>query len=580
MEKRFILFIFLTVAILVIYQFLTFTPPKDKSVPEEEEKITEVEERLAEEGSMPESISYEPGEQKGRGYETPLYSVFISEEGGISRYQLRQYTQRKAAITNTKQDLNIVMQMFKNGKLDKESFDYKTKKLRYNLSRLENSKGEEGVDLISFSELSRGLLLPHLELEDKDNKKIWQEQGRYEIEEKGDYDEKIFRLTQTIPSGLKITKTYSFKPSSYLADLKVELHNLGNQPQGEGALLLTIGPEVTIPEEMRVYTFQGPTLLINNELKQEKFKKGQAVERSERGQVKWAALQDKYFAKVLIPQDHVEEAWVKNNRFEEALIGLKQRVPPLAPGQKEEFSFQLYLGPKKLEPLQEIGKELPRLVDYGLFGNLFRIIYVLKFFHRITHNYGVAIILLTILMNIVLFPLSRKSFKSMKEMRLLQPEMEKIRKQYRDDPQAMNKEVMELYRRHRVNPMGGCLPMLFQMPIFIGLFMTLRSAIELRGAHFFWWIKDLSLPDTLYELSFSLPLVGSSINILPLIMGGATYLQQRFSSAGQVGGGKMMLFMPVFLIFIFYNFPSGLVLYFLCNNILSIIQQSWISRKR
>jgi len=582
MEKRFLLFTFLTIAILLIYQLLVFKPQKGKPVPQKVETTTEIKREFTEDKIRPESIKYEPGEQKGVSYETPLYSVFISEQGGISSYQLRQYQQRIAS-----KDLRRAISQKQSGPREApEILNYKIKELEYHLNQLESSPGEAGVNLISFSELYQGLLLPHLELEDADNKSIWQEQGKYEIEEKWRNDNKVFSLTQTTSSGLKVTKTYSFRPHSYLADLQVELENVGDELQKEGVLVLTIGPEVGLREEKvvekaRVYTFQGPIILLNNELKREKFartKKGEVVEKVERGQVKWVAIQDKYFVKVLIPQGEVETAWLKKDRFGEALVGLKQKVPSLRPGERKEFTFNLYLGPKKLEPLKKIGKGLSRLVDYGLFGNLFRIIYVLKFFHKITHNYGVAIILLTILMNIILFPLSRKSFRSMKEMRLLQPEMEKIRKQFKDDPQAMNREMMELYRRHKVNPMGGCLPMLFQMPIFIGLFMTLRSAIELRGVPFIWWIKDLSLPDAL-QLPFSLPFLGSSINILPLIMGGATYLQQKFSSGGQAAGGKMALFMPVFLLFIFYNFPSGLVLYFLCNNIISIIQQTWISRR-
>ena len=164
----------------------------------------------------------------------------------------------------------------------------------------------------------------------------------------------------------------------------------------------------------------------------------------------------------------------------------------------------------------------------------------------------------------------------MKEMRKLQPEMEKLRKEFKDDAQRMNKEVMELYRRHKVNPAGGCLPMLLQLPIFIGLFMTLRSVIELRGAPFIFWIKDLSLPDAL-SLPFSLPYIGSAINILPIIMTGVTFVQQKVS--GSTGTSQpMMLMFPIFMLFIFYNFPSGLVLYFLCGNVINILAQTWINR--
>ena len=164
----------------------------------------------------------------------------------------------------------------------------------------------------------------------------------------------------------------------------------------------------------------------------------------------------------------------------------------------------------------------------------------------------------------------------MKEMRKLQPEMERIKKQFKEDPQRMNQEVMELYRRHKINPLGGCLPMFLQFPILIGLFMTLRSVVELRGAPFILWIKDLSLPDAVFTLPFNLPFLGAAINILPLLMTGVTFLQQKVSASGSSSG--MMMFFPVFLLFIFYNFPSGLVLYFLCSNIINVLEQSWINR--
>ncbi|KKL59372.1 hypothetical protein LCGC14_2215990, partial [marine sediment metagenome] len=196
-----------------------------------------------------------------------------------------------------------------------------------------------------------------------------------------------------------------------------------------------------------------------------------------------------------------------------------------------------------------------------------------KWFYRIIPNYGVAIILITLLTKVILLPFTQKSFTHMRAMQAIQPKINALREKHKDNPQELNKHMMRLYREHKVNPLGGCFPMLLQMPIFFALFGLLYTSIDLRGAGFIWWIKDLSLPDTVGYVAGKYP-----INILPILMGITTVIQQKMTTVDPKQA-KMMMLMPVFMTFIFYNFPSGLVLYWSVTNVLTIGQQYIIAKR-
>jgi YidC/Oxa1 family membrane protein insertase len=207
---------------------------------------------------------------------------------------------------------------------------------------------------------------------------------------------------------------------------------------------------------------------------------------------------------------------------------------------------------------------------------------VLKFFYQFLGNYGWAIVLLTIVVRIPFIPILNKGQKSMKKLQELQPKMSEIKEKYKKDPQKMQAEMMELYKKYKVNPMSGCLPMLLQIPVFFALYKVLLIAIELRGAPFMFWIKDLSGPDTLFgHLPQWLPLLaGSAVGPLPIVMGITMVIQQKMTpTAGDPRQAKMMMLMPIVFTFMFLNFASGLVIYWLTNNILSIIQQFFVNRK-
>jgi YidC/Oxa1 family membrane protein insertase len=202
--------------------------------------------------------------------------------------------------------------------------------------------------------------------------------------------------------------------------------------------------------------------------------------------------------------------------------------------------------------------------------------------YKVIPNYGIAIIILTLITKIILFPLGNKSYKSMNDMKRMQPLMTEIREKYKDDKKKMNEETMALYRTYKINPMGGCLPMVVQLPVFFALYRMLYQAIELRHAPFFGWINDLSAPDRLFQFGFSIPFMEPpyGIPVLTIVMGATMFLQQKMSPPpGDPTQAKLMMFMPLIFTVIFINFSAGLVLYWLINNIFSIAQQYYIQKK-
>lgn len=305
------------------------------------------------------------------------------------------------------------------------------------------------------------------------------------------------------------------------------------------------------------------------------------------GIVSWTALKSKYFSLILKPITTTKNQFYSANKNKQFVAGVETDNVTIQPGSFIENKFLLYVGPSHIPALRAFGYELEETVNYGFFGGISKVmIVVMGVFYNITHSWGVSIILLSVFLNIILFPLTMKSFKSMQKMQELHPEMEKLKKQYKDNPQKLNKEMMELYKTYKINPFSGCLPMLLQMPVFIALYQALMRSIELRNTSFL-WIKDLSSPDAV-PLPFSLPLVGNSINILPLTMVVAMIFQQKMSTKSMGGAvteeqkqqQKMMLIlMPVMFGFIFYNMPSGLVMYWLVNTALTVVEQGVILKK-
>jgi len=315
-------------------------------------------------------------------------------------------------------------------------------------------------------------------------------------------------------------------------------------------------------------SYANPMTFINGERWVDAPKPGQApLERS--GAVQWTAVQNKYYAIAAIPRTATE--WNVSHEGSNALEYATSLRWPLQSA-STAVHFTVFAGPKELRQLTSFeanGKSLAELVyyNYGWVRILRPDIWLLRplqWLYGVTHNYGVAIIIITMIIKLIFYPLTVKSFKSMQAMQHLQPQMKRLQDMYKNDRQKLNEEMMKLYRDQKVNPLGGCLPMVVQIPVFISLYQVLYASIELRHAGFMWWIKDLSAPD--YPLA--------------LVMGASMVIQQWMTpTTGDPRQAKMMLFMPIIFTFMFLNFPAGLVLYWLVNNILTIAQQYVMLRK-
>ncbi|MCE5311752.1 MAG: membrane protein insertase YidC [Nitrospiraceae bacterium] len=346
-----------------------------------------------------------------------------------------------------------------------------------------------------------------------------------------------------------INRTYTFREGTYAFDLKDEV-------QGISGYSVSLGRDFGIFEKSDS-DHTGPVVLKDADRLEFNIKDLQQPKIFKEG-LKWIAQEDKYFFSAIVPK----------NKIEEARVEVKDSVPMAALRMNSGTnSYLLYAGPKERDTLKDLGVGLEHIVDFGFFSILaLPLFWLLKQLYMLVHNYGIAIIILTILTRIPFIPLINKSQKSMKKLQDVQPLMAEIREKYKKDPQRMQKELMELYKRHKVNPMGGCLPMLIQIPVFFALFKVLGISIELRHAPFMLWVNDLSVKDPYF--------------VLPILMGITMFIQQKMTpSTMDPTQQKMMLFMPIVFTFLFFTFPSGLVLYWLVSNILSIIQQYFVNKK-
>jgi YidC/Oxa1 family membrane protein insertase len=322
---------------------------------------------------------------------------------------------------------------------------------------------------------------------------------------------------------------------------------------------------------------------------------GETVEEDFTGRVDWLGIRNKYFAVIIAPQDPsgVEGAYIKGERKPAGKTGIIETysgrfIVPFKNTNFESKNFNLYIGPVEYGILKDYGNNFEAIVDFGSFFGLkfivrpvaeFVLLPLFNFLHGFIPNYGIVIIVFSIIIKIVIYPLTKQSMYSMKKMQLLQPKINEIKEKLKDDPQKMNKETMKLYSTYGVNPAGGCFPLLLQMPIFIALWGLFQVAIDLRQQHFFGWITDLSRPDVIAKLPFTLPLFGlNQISGLALLMGITTFVQQKMSIKDPKQAALVYI-MPVMLTILFMSFPSGLNLYYFMFNVLSIGQQYYINHK-
>ena len=418
-------------------------------------------------------------------------------------------------------------------------------------------------------------------------------------------------FNKQIGTNLRVLKKFTFYHDRYYVDLELTFQNLSNQP------LISLD---TMSDNRNGYKLRwGPG--INADLLAHELKNGRGRHNSKNegaralssgaskpvkefddaqtmDPVLWAGMNNKYFAALMIPDGMINatyelEALSDNGTTAPATITAPSEAASLVvPGFSLDSSasrtdqFRVYIGPKEYKVLKTIKPpgtqgedlQLADIIDLGFFWYIaWVMLWLLNFFYGIIKNYGVAIILLTLFVKVISYPLTRKGYKSMQAMQKLQPLLTEIREKHRDDPQKLNKATMQLYKEHGVNPFGGCIPWIPQIPVFIALFALLGNAVELRGAPFCLWIDDLAAPDVLFTLPFTIPFIGDAFRFLPIVNGFTTWLQQK-TSGGMAPTtdnmqAKIMQFMPVIFVFILYNFASGLALYWLCNNIFTIGQQ-------
>lgn len=366
--------------------------------------------------------------------------------------------------------------------------------------------------------------------------------------------------------GVTISKTLTFTGNLYPIQFDVAVQAAtGTAPIPEVVITDKADHTVTAPSA----PFEGFIGLVDNKIKRE-IPTDAIAGREFSGDVAWAGFGHTYFFVALMPENGAGHK-----------ISLKQNGAALVTsvsGPAASDRYKLFIGPKELEILKAAGKDLDRAIDHGYFGFVsVPLLYVLHFFHRFTGSYGIDIIILTVLIKLLMWPLTHKSFSSMKAMQKLGPQMEKLKERFANDKEKLNKEIMDLYKRNGVNPLGGCLPMVMQFPVFIGLYNALSTPIELRHAPFM-WIPDLSRPDW-EALPFMFNGWQLGVPILTIVMGGTMFIQQWMTpSVGDPNQRKIMMLMPLMFTFMFVSFPAGLTVYWLINNVLSIAQQYWINR--
>ena len=394
--------------------------------------------------------------------------------------------------------------------------------------------------------------------------------------------------------GLRVTETLRFHADSYLVDHQLKVENRQTVPQTADILLAWAAPLEPPKDTPERFQGQHPIRVVrvaDGSVHREIFAKSAEFN----GPGQWIGLESEWYLTALVPRSPgmlLTEAKVSETRADAAKpvelsqVGLRIPLSSLKPGQSWEGQIQSYMGPKEYDRLKAVGVGLEKSIYFGGFpapqnyGGLpmewlaVPILWLMHRFYEYTHNYGVAIILLTVITKVLFFPLTIKSMTSMKAMQALQPQINTLRSKYKSDPQRLQRETMELYRAHKVNPLGGCLPMVVQIPIFYALYVALSVSVDIQNAPFICfgrlfgvdlWICDLAAHDPTY--------------VLPILMGISMFIQQKMTPVmGDPRQAKMMLFMPVVFTFMFLNLPAGLVLYWTLSNVLQIAQQKYMER--
>jgi len=384
-------------------------------------------------------------------------------------------------------------------------------------------------------------------------------------------DKLDIRLEARTPQGVKVAKILTFHRASYRVDVAEEITNGTSAPITTDVYYQVVRDGKSPGgDPYMTQTYTGAAVYTERDKFQkvtfDDIAKGKVAypKTADNG---WIAMIQHYFVVAFLPQEKTSREFYTRKLADDFYsVGVKLPVGPVAPGATERVVVSLYAGPQDQDHLQSVAPGLELVVDYGLLKVIASpLFWVLKLFHGWVGNWGVAIILLTVLIKLIFFPLSAASYRSMAKMKLVTPRLMKLREQYGEDKVKMNQAMMELYKTEKINPLGGCLPILVQIPVFIALYWVLFESVELRHAPFYLWIKDLSAPDPWY--------------VLPTLMMASMILQTKMNpTPPDPVQAKVMMIMPLVFGVMFYFFPSGLVLYWFVNNILSILQQWQITR--
>lgn len=557
MDKRTILAIVLSLAVLVIFQIFFIKPPAPQKAaaphPSTEQIKKEQAPATAAAGpgpiqSAPKAAAAKP-EAPPRDIlvETSHYTAVFSTRGGaLKSMKLKDYYQD--CIECTDDIYPKVKSLFTGEKLPAKP---KTKAF---IELVDVRDGMPYPLAVTFPD-STSDVAPDAVFETT--------AGKLNLTDAKEKQQLVFSKTY---SDIKIEKIFTFDPSGYTVSLEVKVHNLTSSP-------ITQIPRINWyqyvdPQKIDDdYGHEGPAVSVSGSVERQEVKKLE-IETVLGPNVIWGAFESKYFIASFVPENPSLTNIVMSRSAENMVtIGMKGRKEVIPGGQNSIFSYSLYLGPKQYTLLKAMDVGLENAIDFGWFKWLaIPFLFALNFLQGFVINYGIAIIVLTTIIKIIFWPLGNISYKSMKEMKALQPKIEALKEKHKGDQSKIGQETMTLYREHKVNPFSGCLPILIQIPVFFGLYKALMYSIELRHSPLFFWIQDLSAKDPYY--------------ITPIIMGVTQFIQQKMTPAmGDAMQQKIMLFMPIIFTFFFLNFPSGLVVYWLFNNVLSIGQQYYINKK-
>ncbi len=542
MEKRVVLFIVLCLGIIIGWDMIMkqygFTPLNDTSIIDQTEQATQIDSDVGDK-------ERKAGERPSRSPDGNVESTVDTLSSGVSQSDDMVPQEQIETI-----ETSLYRAEFSNRGASIKSWQLK----RY----LTQTEDPEPVELV----YSEGQFAGPLSLGVSDDElTTLLQSGVYTVQRDFsvlDDSHPVGHMTMTYTEkdrGVWVQKEFTFHHDSYVVDVAVKSEGFSAE------LDVLLGTNFGVVEWGQGFIGSlGPAWMIGEEL--EKEVPEAPIQRT--GDIRWAALQDKYFISAIIPSG-ASGVFAKTEA--ERVVSSGVRFPS-SKGQRSH-SFRLYAGPKQFDVLKDFQNGLEDTIDFGWFiydswgvvkAVAKPLFLVLRWFYDYTNNYGIAIILLTVCIKLLFVPLQYKSYKSMQGMQKIQPKVLEIQNKYKDDRERLNKELMKLYKDHKVNPVGGCLPMVLQMPAFISLFNILYMTIDLRQAPFMLWISDLSVPDPFY--------------VLPILMGASMVLQQKIMPTSMdPTQAKMMLILPVFLTFLFLTFPAGLVLYWVTNNVLTITQQ-------